>query len=205
MNMRVNRPHRPAAGGTSRVTSRRRSATKTKRPRRQTPITGRRDALVRVGAVLGGFALLVGLATLFPASGDESRAAAQLVRVPVDQAILACPESAFAKGTTTTEVTAVAAPARLDDVAAGEASPGTNTGGELSIGELAGGKARGRWRPARVRGSSRVPPRDRHAACPRRRAPTRARSSGSSARAARSGGTAGSTSATPTTRPPRST
>lgn len=134
MNIRVNRSHRPASGGKSRVTSRRRSA-KTRRPRRQTPITGRRDALVRVGAVLGGFALLVGLATLFPASGDDSRTVAKSVRVPIDQAILACPESAFVKGTTSTEVTAVAAPAKLDDIAAGEAK-----GGELAIDELAGGK-----------------------------------------------------------------
>jgi hypothetical protein len=92
--------------------------------------------MLRVGAVLGGFGLLVGIATLFPASGDSGKAAAQSVRVPVDQSTLACPESAFVKGSTSTEVAAVAAPSKLDDVAAGEASKG----GELTIGELAGGK-----------------------------------------------------------------
>lgn len=124
------------------MTTRRRSGSgsgsskRQQRNRRPTPIAGRRDAMLRVGAVLGGFGLLVGLATLFPASGDDRKAAAQSVRVPVDQATLACPESAYVKGSTTTEVAAVAAPSKLDDVAAGEASKG----GELTIGDLAGGK-----------------------------------------------------------------
>lgn len=126
-------------GRSGRVTTRRRSAS-SKRQKRRSRIAGRRDAMLRVGAVLGGFALLVGLAMIFPAAGDSGKAGAQSVRVPVDQATLACPESAFVRGSTTTEVAAVAAPSKLDDVAAGEVGPGKNTGGELTIGDLAGGK-----------------------------------------------------------------
>lgn len=114
--------------------------------RRKATGASARAAAVRVAAVVLGFGVLIGGGSLLPAAGSgplfgsnaNPAANTKPVRVPVDGATLACPESTYAKNETSTELAAIAAPSALvqaytaDDAAAQE--------GKLRLAELDGGK-----------------------------------------------------------------
>ncbi|MFD2082066.1 hypothetical protein SAMN05421678_101391 [Actinopolymorpha cephalotaxi] len=97
------------------------------------------NPFVRLGAVVVAAAVLVGGATLAtPAltSADQpAQAAGRPTRVPLDRATLVCPESRYVRSESATDVTAVAAPGRIDapGVSAAAARRAADTPGELAV------------------------------------------------------------------------
>jgi hypothetical protein len=64
---------------------------------------------IRLGLVLGALAVLMVAANLVPRGQTPATTALQATRLPLERATLVCPESRFAKDSTSTDVAAVAA------------------------------------------------------------------------------------------------
>ncbi|MEQ4205236.1 DUF5719 family protein [Actinopolymorpha sp. B9G3] len=65
--------------------------------------------VIRLGLVIGVLAALVLAANLLPSGQGPATTALQATRLPLERATFICPESSFAKGSTSTDVAAVAA------------------------------------------------------------------------------------------------
>ncbi|MET9018856.1 DUF5719 family protein [Actinopolymorpha sp. NPDC004070] len=97
------------------------------------------NPFVRLGAVVVAAAVLVGGATLatpaLTSAGEPAQAAGRPTRVPLDRTTLVCPESRYVPSESATDVTAVAAPARIDapGVGAQAARRGAAAPGKLAV------------------------------------------------------------------------
>lgn len=92
--------------------------------RRKASTAGAKAAAIRVAAVLLGFGVLIGGGSLLPDAGagtwlfqsavsEADSTSNKPVRVPVDEATLACPESTYEADESSTEISAIAAPSSL--------------------------------------------------------------------------------------------
>ncbi len=81
----------------------------------------------RLGLVAAVVAVLVGAASLIPPGQPAAETPARRTRVPLDRATLVCPDSNYVKGSTATDVAAVAAPSDLTSEVGLGSAPGGST------------------------------------------------------------------------------